>query len=150
MDREYHRLLYRDRNPFSFLYAGVPPIVSYILTRMLIVPFEGFRRNNGHYQSTYLFAKLSTLLIVAVIDADNCLFRSLSRDRLAIARQSLLLISTLFFFGLQCYFAPFMDPVNNASEWISRLNYIATAAVALAIALKIPRQDIINGPILYT
>jgi hypothetical protein len=43
-----------------------------------------------------------------------------------------------------------VDPVDNASEWISRLNYIATAAVALAIALEVPRQDIINGPILYT
>ena len=93
---------------------------------------------------------MSTLLIVAVIDPDNCLFRSLSRSRLAIARQVLLLLSTISFFILQCYFAPFMDPVDNASEWISRLNYVATAGVALAIPLNLPGQDIIDGPVLYT
>jgi hypothetical protein len=111
---------------------------------------KGFRRNSGTYESTYLFAKFSTLFIVAVIDANNCIFRSFPQSHLAIARQVLLLVSTMYFFGLQCYFAPFMDPVGNASEWISRLNYVTTAGVALAIALNVPGQDIINGPILYT
>ncbi|KAF5390251.1 hypothetical protein D9757_002979 [Collybiopsis confluens] len=53
MDIEYHRVLARDQNPFGFLYSG-------------------FRRGWGTYESTYLFAKLSTLVIVAIIDPDNC------------------------------------------------------------------------------
>ncbi|RDB29648.1 hypothetical protein Hypma_015565 [Hypsizygus marmoreus] len=130
MDAEYHRLLSRDRNPFSFLYSG-------------------FRRNWGTYESTYLGAKFSTLIIIAVIDSDNCLFRSLSRTHIPIIRQVLLLVCTIGFFLAQCVFAPFLDPVNNASEWTSRLNYLTTSAVALAIVLNVPGEDILTTYVLY-
>jgi hypothetical protein len=110
---------------------------------------EGFRRKWGTYESTYLGAKLSTLLIIAVIDANNCLFRSLSPSRLPIVRQVLLLISTVGFFLAQCIIAPFLDPVNNASEWVSRLNYVTTASVALAVAFNLPGKDVLNTYVLY-
>lgn len=67
-----------------------------------------------------------------------------------IIRQVLLLVSTIAFFLAQCFFAPFFDPVNNASEWTSRLNYVTTAAVALAIALNIPGQNILDTYVLYS
>lgn len=130
MDTEYQRLLSRDRNPFAFLYSA-------------------FRRGWGTYESTYLFAKFSTLIIIAVIDSDNCLFRSQSRTLIPIIRQILLLLSTIAFFIVQCIFAPFLDPVNNASEWTSRLNYVTTATTALLIALDVPRKDIIDTYVLY-
>ncbi|KAI0651926.1 hypothetical protein C8Q79DRAFT_997151 [Trametes meyenii] len=130
MDREYQRLLVRDRNPLNFLYSG-------------------FRRGWATYEAVYLFAKLTTLLLTAVIDPDNCLFRTATRDKVLIARQILLLVAMLVFFTLQCVYAPFMDPVNNASEWFSRLNYVLTSAASLAVALNIPGQDIFNGPVLY-
>ncbi|EIW64596.1 uncharacterized protein TRAVEDRAFT_55490 [Trametes versicolor FP-101664 SS1] len=130
MDREYQRLLGRDRNPLNFLYGG-------------------FRRGWATYESTYLFAKLTTLLLTAVINPDNCLFRNAPREKVSVARQILLLIAMLIFFALQCIYAPFLDPVNNASEWTSRLNYVLTSAVSLAVALNIPGQDIFNGPVLY-
>ncbi|KAK0464168.1 hypothetical protein IW261DRAFT_1524303 [Armillaria novae-zelandiae] len=130
LDGEYHRLLSRDQNPFAFLYSG-------------------YRRGWGTYQSTYLFAKLSTLIIIAVINPDNCLFRSFSRSTIPIVRQVLLLISTIGFFLAQCILAPFLDPVNNASEWTSRLNYVATATIALLVALDIPGQTIYNVYLLY-
>ncbi|RPD55808.1 hypothetical protein L227DRAFT_614942 [Lentinus tigrinus ALCF2SS1-6] len=130
MDREYQRLLSRDKNPLSFLYGG-------------------FRRGWATYESTYLFAKLTTLLLTAVISPDNCVFRNASRDKVNVARQILLLIAMLIFFGVQCVFAPFLDPVNNASEWFSRLNYVLTSAVSLAVAFNVPGQDILNGPVLY-
>ena len=50
---------------------------------------------------------------------------------------------------VQCIFAPFLDPVNNASEWFSRLNYVLTSAVSLAVAFNIPGQDVLDGPVLY-
>ncbi|KAF9457057.1 hypothetical protein BDZ94DRAFT_1203376 [Collybia nuda] len=131
MDGEYHRLLSRDQNPFAFLY-------------------NGFRRGWGTYESSYLFAKLSTLVIIAVIDPDNCLFRSFSRSRMILVRQIFLLISTIGFFLAQCIFAPFLDPVNNASEWTSRLNYITTAIVALVVVFHIPGEDIVKTYVLYS
>ncbi|KAJ6621702.1 hypothetical protein B0H10DRAFT_1789676 [Mycena sp. CBHHK59/15] len=130
MDSEYHRLLSRDSNPFAFLYSG-------------------FRRGWGTYESIYLFAKLSALLVVAVIDSDNCFFRSLSRTAVPIARQVFLLLLTLGFFIAQCVLGPFLDPTNNASEWISRLNYVTTAALALAVALDIPGKTILDTYVLY-
>ncbi|KAL4242145.1 hypothetical protein ABKN59_001961 [Abortiporus biennis] len=130
MDREYQRLLDRDRNPLAFLYGG-------------------FRRGWAAYESMTLFAKLTTLLLTAIIDPDNCLFRSLSRNTVPIARQILLLISMLGFFLIQCFLAPFLDPVNNASEWTSRLNFVLTSAVSLAVALNIPGKSFFNGALLY-
>ncbi|KAJ7103568.1 hypothetical protein B0H15DRAFT_812784 [Mycena belliarum] len=130
MDREYHRLLSRDRNPFAFLY-------------------NGFRRNWGTYEAIYLFAKLIALFIVAVIDSNNCFFRTLSRTAVPIARQILLLLFTLGFFIAQCVLGPFLDPTNNASEWISRLNYVTTAALALVVALDVPGKSVLETYVLY-
>ncbi|XP_006454307.1 hypothetical protein AGABI2DRAFT_197252 [Agaricus bisporus var. bisporus H97] len=130
MDTEYQRLLSRDKNAFAFLY-------------------NQFRRGWGTYESTYLFAKLSTLITIAVIDSDNCLFRSYSRKLIPIIRQILLLVSTIAFFVSQCIFAPFLDPVNNASEWTSRLNYVTTSTTALLIASNVPGKEIIGTYVLY-
>ncbi|KAF9270191.1 hypothetical protein L218DRAFT_849990 [Marasmius fiardii PR-910] len=130
MDTEYHRLLARDTNPFAFLYAG-------------------FRRDWGTYEPVYLFAKLSTLVIVAVIDPNNCLFRSAPRTVIPIVRQILLLASTVSFFLAHCFLGPFLDPVNNASEWVSRLNYVLTSLVALLVSLDIPGKDFLNYYVLY-
>ncbi|KAF9822133.1 hypothetical protein IEO21_00127 [Rhodonia placenta] len=130
MDREYQRLLNRDPNPLSFLYGG-------------------FRRGWGSYESIFLMAKLTTLLVTAVIDPGNCLFRTYSQNKIAVARQVVLLISMLAYFILQCIYAPFLDPVNNASEWTSRMNYVLTSAVALGVALNIPGKDILNGVVIY-
>ena len=84
-----------------------------------------------------------------MISPDNCFFRNAPSDKVNVARQILLLIAMLVFFGIQCIFAPFLDPVNNASEWFSRLNYVLTSAVSLAVAFNIPGQDVLDGPVLY-
>ena len=110
---------------------------------------QGFRRGWAIYESTYLFAKLTTLLLTAVISPDNCIFRNADRDKVNVSRQVLLVVAMLVFFILQCVYTPFTDPVNNASEWFSRLNYVLTSAVSLAVALNIPGQDILDGPVLY-
>lgn len=146
MDSEYQRLLSRDKNPFAFLYSGKYRTMSF---GWLMYFFPAFRRGWGAYESTYLFAKLSTLLIIAVIDSDNCLFRSRSRTLISVIRQILLLVSTIAFFIAQCIFAPFLDPVNNASEWTSRLNYVTTSTTALLIALDVPGKDVIDTYVLY-
>ncbi|EIN13788.1 hypothetical protein PUNSTDRAFT_58299 [Punctularia strigosozonata HHB-11173 SS5] len=130
MDREYQRLLERDRGPFTFLYSS-------------------FRRGYANFESKYLLAKLSSLLIIAVVNPNNCLFRTLNHATLAVIKQSLLLAATIIFLGQQCYLRPFVDPVNNASEVVSRVNYVVTAFIALSVTLQIPGYKILNGPMLY-
>lgn len=97
-----------------------------------------------------MISKLTTLLVIAVIDPNNCFFRSFSRTAVPIARQILLLLSTIAFFVAQCIFTPFVDPVNNASEWTSRLSYVAFATVALGVTLNLPGSNILNSYILYS
>lgn len=64
-------------------------------------------------------------------------------------RQAILLITMVAFFILQCITAPFIDPASNASEFISRVNYVATAALSMAVALNASGQAILEGPVLY-
>ena len=108
-----------------------------------------YRRGWATYEPRYLFAKLTALLVVAFIDPDNCLFRSLNRTHVMVARQSILLSAMTAFFVRQCILVPFLDPVSNASEWMSRLNYVLTSVIALLVALNVRGEAILDGPILY-
>ncbi|KIP11367.1 hypothetical protein PHLGIDRAFT_99506 [Phlebiopsis gigantea 11061_1 CR5-6] len=130
MDREYQRLLDRDKNPLQFLY-------------------HDYRRGWATYEALYLCVKLTALLVVAVVDPDNCLFRSLPRTHVMVARQITLLSAMVGFFLTQCFLNPFLNPISNASEWVSRLNYVLTAIIALCVALNVPGEAILDGPILY-
>ena len=94
-------------------------------------------------------AKLTTLLLTALIDPDTCLFRSLNRKRILVARQIILTIAMGFFFVLQCVTGPFSNPVNNASEWTSRLNFVLTSVVSLGTVLDIPGKEVLGGVVLY-
>ncbi|OCH96097.1 hypothetical protein OBBRIDRAFT_787550 [Obba rivulosa] len=129
LNREYQRLLLRDRNPLSFIY-------------------NGYRRGWGTYQSTFLLAKLTALLITAIVSPSNCLFRTLPQVKVAVTCQIILLVAMLIFLVMQCGFAPFLNPVNNASEFTSRLNYVLTSAIALGVALNIPGKNVLNGVLL--
>ncbi|KAI0094840.1 hypothetical protein BDY19DRAFT_879427 [Irpex rosettiformis] len=130
LNREYQRALYRDKNPLQFLY-------------------NDYRRGWATYEAIYLFAKLAALLMVAVIDPDNCLFRSLDRVHVQTTRQIMLLATMVCFFLGQWFMAPFLNPIDNASEFVSRLNYVLTAVITLLVALDIPGKDVWNGPLLY-
>ena len=52
-------------------------------------------------------------------------------------------------FLIQCFLAPFVDPISNASEWVSRLNYLLTSGLGLASALVPPAAGVLNGIVLY-
>ena len=108
-----------------------------------------FRRGWGTYRSLYLFVKLSALLLVAIVNPDNCLFRTVRRDVVSITQQALLVLMMFAFLLLQCFFSPFIDTWSNASEWVSRLNYVLTALVGLAVAVQIPYYLVLDGPVLY-
>lgn len=92
-----------------------------------------------------IMAKLAILLLTALINPDTCLFRSLNRQRIIVARQIVLTIATGAFFILQCLNSPFSNPVNNASGWTSSLSFVLTSLVALGTALNIPGKDLLDG-----
>lgn len=144
MDREYQRLLDRDRGPLAFLYQGMLGLMFYAPISTIL----DFRRGWGTYKSFYLFAKLSALLVISIFNPDNCIFRSLPRAPMSITREAILVCAMLGFFLLQCFIAPFVHPVDNASEWVSRLNYLLTALIGLAIAAGAPGKSVLQGPIL--
>jgi hypothetical protein len=52
-------------------------------------------------------------------------------------------------FLIQCFLAPFVDPVSNASEWTSRLNYLLTSGLGLITALVPSSGPVLNGVVLY-
>lgn len=148
MELEYQRMLYRDTNPFTFLYKGELQFPISIHIRPLTSPSD-FRRRWGTYKSVYLWAKLSALLIVAVVSADNCAFRNFNRGMIDLVRQSILTTSMLVWFLIQCFLAPFIDPIYNASEWTSRANYLITSGIGLLVALDVPGKGVLSGPVLY-
>ncbi|CAE6475333.1 unnamed protein product [Rhizoctonia solani] len=136
MENEYQRFLERDNSPFSFLY-------------------NEYRRKWGSFKAFYLGGKLTALLIVAIISPDSCLTLKIakshvSRNTLEIARQSILLAVMIVFLLVQSLATPFIDPVSNASEWTSRMNFVLTSLLGLFIALNIPGQAFWNGWALYT
>ncbi|KAI0695179.1 hypothetical protein BC835DRAFT_1273773 [Cytidiella melzeri] len=130
LNREYQRALDRDKNPLQFLY-------------------NNYRRGWATYEASYIFAKLTALLTVAIIDPDNCLFRSLNRTHVQVARQIVLLVASVGFLLRQCFTAPFLNPISNASEFTSRLNYVLTAVIALLVALNVPGKTVWDGAVLY-
>lgn len=96
-----------------------------------------------------MLAKLGMLLIIAVIDSDNCLFRSFDRTKVAVARQSLLVVFNLSSLIFHSISAPFANPVDNASEWTSRMNYVLTSLTALVVAFDVPGTQIFETYVLY-
>jgi hypothetical protein len=110
--------------------------------------------NRSFSKALYLGAKLTSLLIVAIISPDSCLTLSItknhvSRGTLAVARQAVLLGVMCIFLLVQSITAPFIDPISNASEWTSRMNFVLTALLGLLVALAVPGQTFWNGWALY-
>jgi hypothetical protein len=103
-------------------------------------------------KSMVLLAKLTALLIVALAAPDNCILHTLPSHGILLARQILLILAMTGFLILQCLKAPFIDPVSNASEWVSRMGYVITSLIGLVGVLATQGSTIvtvINGPILY-
>lgn len=64
-------------------------------------------------------------------------------------RQGLLFGLMVVFLGVQMVYAPFLDPVGNAGEWVSRANYVAMSGIALGVALEVKGKEVLDGVLLY-
>lgn len=86
---------------------------------------------------------------MAVIAPENCLFRTFDSTRIQVVRQGVLLVATIAFLLIQCFLAPHTNPINNASEWTSRTNYVVTTVLALLVAVDVPGKSALEGFVLY-
>lgn len=101
-------------------------------------------------KSMALVAKLTALLIVALCDPENCLFHSssISSRTVTLIRQIILICALGGFVVLQTIVGPFIDPVSNASEWVSRASYLVTALLGLGKVFGGTAESVLEGPIL--
>jgi len=102
-------------------------------------------------KSIYLFVKLTALLIVALADPSNCLMRSVPAHTTFLIRQVILTLVMAGFWVLQSFLAPYLDPVSNASEWVSRASYTITAGIGLVdvSGASASVKKAFQGPLLY-
>ncbi|GAA5993738.1 hypothetical protein JCM10908_001061 [Rhodotorula pacifica] len=100
-----------------------------------------FRRPWATFRSIYLVFKLLNVLIVVVVQKNNCLFRQHSTTYLSVIRQGCLLA----FLSLYSLFAmktlPYLDIPSNSSDVCSRIGYSLLAMLGLLAALGLPRTD---------
>uniref|UniRef100_A0A0K3CPE6 Uncharacterized protein n=1 Tax=Rhodotorula toruloides TaxID=5286 RepID=A0A0K3CPE6_RHOTO len=119
---EYERLLEADPSPFSFLYCD-------------------YRRPWACFRSIYLVVKLINVLLVVLIQKNNCAFRSFSTTYLSVIRQGCLFAFMCLFCILSAFSSPFLDIPSNSSDLVSRLGYVILAMLGLLAAVKIPYTD---------
>ncbi|BGP65895.1 hypothetical protein NBRC10512_004184 [Rhodotorula toruloides] len=119
---EYERLLEADPSPFSFLYCD-------------------YRRSWACFRSIYLVVKLINVLLVVLIQKDNCAFRSFSATHLSVIRQGCLFAFMCLFCVLSAVSSPFLDIPSNSSDLVSRFGYVILAMLGLLAAVKIPYTD---------
>jgi hypothetical protein len=152
LNHEYERLLERDISSFSFLYRGIVYVLMFMGKLIAYRTFQDLRRGWGTYRVYHLLVKLTTLLTVAVLNSDNCLFRNANRNTVSVVRLAILVFAMSSYLITQSVLSPFLDPVWNASEWVSGAFYVAFAALGLAVTLNLSTgaEHALNGPMLYT
>ncbi|BGP35334.1 hypothetical protein JCM10296v2_007170 [Rhodotorula toruloides] len=119
---EYERLLEADPSPFSFLYCD-------------------YRRPWACFRSIYLLVKLVNVLLVVLIQKNNCAFRSYNTTYLSVIRQGCLFAFMCLFCVLSAFSSPFLDIPSNSSDLVSRFGYVILAMLGLLAAVKIPYTD---------
>lgn len=81
------------------------------------------------------------MLLVVLIQKDNCAFRSFSATHLSVIRQGCLFAFMCLFCVLSAVSSPFLDIPSNSSDLVSRFGYVILAMLGLLAAVKIPYTD---------
>ncbi|GEM10952.1 hypothetical protein Rt10032_c13g4969 [Rhodotorula toruloides] len=130
---EYERLLEVDPSPFSFLHCGASLILVFDLSSFLGGP--QIIADHG------LIVKLVNVLLVVLIQKNNCAFRSFAANHFSVIRQGCLFTFMCLFLGLSAFSSPYLDIRSNSSDLISRFGYVILAMLGLFAALKFPHTD---------
>ncbi|BGP51645.1 hypothetical protein JCM10450v2_007595 [Rhodotorula kratochvilovae] len=110
-DAEYERLLDVDPSPFNFLYRGA------------------------------LVFKLVNVLLVVLIQKNNCVFRSYGETYLSVVRQGSLLTFMALFCLASALSSPYLTRISNSSDIVSRVGYVFLSLLGLLAALSLPGTD---------
>ncbi|GAA6064386.1 hypothetical protein JCM10212_002919 [Sporobolomyces blumeae] len=116
---EYERLLDHDPSPYSFLYRE-------------------YRREWASFRAIYMAVKLVNVFLVVLISKDNCIFKTYGETKLDVIRQGSLFAFMMFFFLLDVYSRPQLDPISNRSDRVSRAGYVGISLCGLFVALSLP------------
>lgn len=88
------------------------------------------------------------MLLIVIIQKNNCAFRSYTSIYLGVVRQgSLVAFMSLFLLSMRAS-KPFADVISNTSDMVSRFGYVAIAVIGLLVALDVNGQEALGGPIL--
>lgn len=88
------------------------------------------------------------MLIVVILQRENCLFRSQTSVYLGVVRQGSLVAFMSLFLLHMAFSKPFLDSISNRSDRVSRIGYVAIAVVGLLVALDVKGKEQLGGPIL--
>ncbi|GAA6052609.1 hypothetical protein JCM3770_006400 [Rhodotorula araucariae] len=121
-DAEYEWLLDVDPSPFNFLYRD-------------------YRKRWAAFRSIYLAFKLVNVLLVVLIQKNNCVFRSYGQTYLSVVRQGSLLSFAALFCLASALSSPYLTRISNSSDIVSRVGYVFLALLGLLAALSLPGTD---------
>lgn len=124
---EYTRLLERSTSPFSFL-------------------FNDYQRSYSSYKSIYMLVKLINVVLIVILSTSNCLFLNRSAKYTAIIRTACQLVVMTIFLASSLFYQPFIAALSNASDRVSRIAYVLVALFGLLVALDVPGEGILAGP----
>ncbi|KAK4705968.1 hypothetical protein P7C70_g240, partial [Phenoliferia sp. Uapishka_3] len=126
---EYMRLLDEDKSVFSFLYRD-------------------YRRAWAHFKAIYMLVKLVNILLICLITKNNCIFRGHTTSSLGVIRESSLLAFMALFLIADTISKPFLNYVQNNSDRVSRISFVAIALIGLLVALNVQGESALGGAVL--
>ena len=69
---------------------------------------------------------------------------------MALIRQAVTLVVMTIFYFVHFFTQPFLDPIANRSDRVSRLSFVFVAGIGLLIALEVQGKEILARGILAT
>ncbi|CAD6898784.1 unnamed protein product [Tilletia controversa] len=131
MDLEYRRLLGKDKSPLNFM-------------------INGYRRQWAFYKPVYILCfKLTNVLIISVLNRNNCIWRFNHTKTMLLIQQAVLIAWMSTLLGIHIVIKPFVDMISNRSEMVSRTGYVLTAILGLLVALNVNGGTVYRSTILY-
>jgi hypothetical protein len=133
-----------DKNPHKFIYEGtifsivnlfIYDNITLINLLYYILFILGYNENWSNYKSFIMTMKFLLIFLVVVFSKDNCLFRSMPRQRISTIAQSLNIVLSVLYFIPHWKSEPYIYSNFNTAEYWSRFAYLIASFVGLLIIL---------------
>ncbi|KPV73435.1 uncharacterized protein RHOBADRAFT_55175 [Rhodotorula graminis WP1] len=103
--------------------------------------YRDYRRKWAAFRSIYLIFKLVNVILVVLIQKNNCLFREYGETYLSVVRQGCVLGLVALFCIASAISSPYLTRISNSSDIVSRIGYVFLALLGLLSALSAPGTD---------